>query len=88
MRGPWRRMLLFQRICELHDAEYHCAMAGFYWSDDASYQIMLLRDEAKEWIETDELDKCEHTCMQAEIEMTKAPRIKRVDAVNAEVTHA
>jgi hypothetical protein len=31
-RPPWRRMLLHNRICELHDAEYNCARAGFYLS--------------------------------------------------------
>ena len=78
-RGSWRSQLLFQRICELHDAEYLCSMAGFYWDAAASNQIYCWREDAKQWFEEENLDKCQHACEQAEIEMCKAKRILRAE---------
>jgi hypothetical protein len=47
---PWRRLLLFQRICELHDAECRCSEANVRWSRAAANKIGSLISEAKECI--------------------------------------
>ena len=39
--------------------------------------------EAKEWLEAEELDKCEHACMQAEIEMMKGEKVPRSSEVTS-----
>ena len=76
-RGSWRGMLLFQRICELHDAAQRCWKTGFEWSDDDDRKIEDWIAQAKHWIEVEELDECEQACMQAEIVICEAKKYVR-----------
>jgi hypothetical protein len=68
MRGPWRRMLLWQRIAELYEAESRCAVAGIPYSDAS---INERRGCAVECLEDGDFDTSERLCIHTELAIVR-----------------
>jgi len=64
MRGPWQRMLLWQRIAELYEAESRCAVAGIPYNDTA---INEQRDRAAMCLDDGDYDMSERLCTYTEL---------------------